>query len=489
MSKDASKILYTSARGEDLFWMNKIRRAERFFQRDDLIRQIEAALLPGQSSNSQSKTCVIYGAHGIGKTELAIEFAYQRNVDYDAVFFLSATTNKTLRRDYCLMGEVLGFSTADKNLQSQFQNQEDMVMAWLKCPIIRRDGQEERNANWLMILDNLDDTDIDPCLIPSNGGAHGSLLITTIRPMPLLRELGSSTGLEVPFLRSAEAAAFLEYVTMFYKNISEFDAEEKLYAERLVQRLGGEENVPFVLGVVAGLLITSTKRKEDLKYFTQNRLSDPNKGLGALFDQRITHLLADRCEYTELASAWAMVRKRVRDMSDGPNDPDHRSERLLIIFALLDRTSIPASLFTPPEASSSTLKSRPKTSLVPSDADWYQTLRDLESLSLVVRTEDRGLRLHRITVDGICASLLESSTTKEIEEAFAEAVTLLVLAWPHALSKAGTGQGHEHSRWITCVVLFPHITALKSSYFFFQKQIQDHAKILELVKLLSETAW
>lgn len=470
--------------------MNKMERAKRFFPRDELIRQIETALLPHPSSKSQPKTCVMYGPHGIGKTEIAIEFAYQRKNDYDAVFFLSAATQETIKRDYCLMAEILGFSTDDNGQANSLFTQERMVLAWLKRPLIRSDGKPEKTAKWLMILDNLDDITTVPLMIPQNGGAHGALLITTVHPMPLLRELGSSTGLEVPFLGSTEAADFLEFVTMFYENISEFDMEEKTFAENLVKRLGGKENLPFVLGIVAGILITSTRRKDDLKYFTQNHLSDPNRGFGTLFTQRISNLLGDRCEYTELASAWALVRNRVRAMADGPNRPQHRSERLLNIFALLDRTSIPSHLFTPPSFSGSTLtRPPPKTSLVPSDTDWHQTLTDLESLSLIARTENRGLRLHRITVDSVWASIMASDTTIEIEEAFAEALTLLKLAWPHVLPEAGTGQGHSHSRWKTCLSLLPHIMALKESYLFFQRKISDQETVLGLVNLLSEAAW
>jgi len=89
-----------------IFSMQNRERNNKFFPRDNIIAEIGRALLPNDVENSaptpnKMKHFVIHGFQGTGKTELAIEFAYQRRRFYDAVFFMSADSPELLRRGYC----------------------------------------------------------------------------------------------------------------------------------------------------------------------------------------------------------------------------------------------------------------------------------------------------------------------------------------------------------------------------------------------------
>ena len=80
---------------------------------------------------------------GIGKTRLAVEYAWRHARDYSALLFVSAETPEILDAGLASLAATL-------NLPQQNEPQDpvkiDAVLAWLAA-----------NSNWLLILDNVDD--------------------------------------------------------------------------------------------------------------------------------------------------------------------------------------------------------------------------------------------------------------------------------------------------------------------------------------------
>ncbi|KAK3323199.1 hypothetical protein B0T19DRAFT_462543 [Cercophora scortea] len=445
-----------------LFWLNDREPNKRFFQRTDIMRQVDAFLSPDDGPAPIGlKSCVLYGSHGIGKTELAI--------GYDAVFLLSAVGPESMVKGYCDMAEVLGFSTAEAAAHSPSSSQKK-VLSWLRRPVIASGppAGPEKLAKWLIILDNLDDLSHDMVSIVPRGSS-GSLLITSVHPLSTFNEFFDSTGLEVPFLSSAEATKFIRFAGRRSSRDPEFDESETEHALEVAKRIGGEENTPFILGIVAGILSSSSQRKEDLEDFVQNFLD--TGGLGRLFKKEVKGYLSHRYGHSSIASAWAL------------NKVEPERQKLLEIFATLDYTSIPGSLFIHVPWNNA---EPPKLALVASRGDWYQALTDLEYLSLVTRSENRGLRIHRIVRDCIVAMMQDS--TAAIEEAFTSAVKLLKQAWPYALG-TGVGEGHDNARWTQCLLVYPHVLALKETCKVFQDQLKGNEIIYDFVGLLNEASW
>ncbi|KAK3688818.1 hypothetical protein B0T22DRAFT_512636 [Podospora appendiculata] len=467
-SSDSSIGSLSTAR-TPLFWLNDREPNKRFFQRAEILWQVHSFLSPDDGpAPAALKSCVLHGPHGIGKTELAIAYADQRRHSYDAVFLLSAVSPESLAKDYCLMAEVLGFSTAEAAAHNPSSSQKK-VLSWLRRPVIASPaGGPEKLAKWLLILDNLDDLSHDMVSIVPRGFS-GSLLITSVHPLSTLNEFFDSTGLEVPFLSSAEATDFIRFAGRRSPNDAEFDELETGHALEVAKRIGGEENTPFILGIVAGILSSSTQRKEDLEDVVQSFLD--TGGLGRLFKKEVKGYMSHRYGHSSIASAWALNKV----------EPDR--QKLLEIFATLDYTSIPGSLFIHVPWNNA---EPPKIALVASRGDWYQALTDLEYLSLVTRSENRGLRIHRIVRDCIFSTMQESAT--EIEEAFTSAVKLLKQAWPYALG-TGVGEGHDNARWTQCLLVYPHVLALMATYKVFQDQLKDNAIIYDFVGLLNEASW
>jgi hypothetical protein len=105
----------------------------------------------------------ISGLGGIGKTQLAIEYAYRYRAEYQAVFWVRAETTETIYASYCELAALLGLP------EKEAQEQEIVMQAvqrWL------------RQANgWLLILDNADDLNQVRAFVPK--GVTGHLLFTT----------------------------------------------------------------------------------------------------------------------------------------------------------------------------------------------------------------------------------------------------------------------------------------------------------------------
>ena len=84
----------------------------------------------------------IHGLGGVGKTRLAVEYAWRYQADYTALLFVFADTPANLRRNLAALTEPL-------RLPQQEAQEEDVrvaaVLRWL----------EDKNG-WLLILDNVD---------------------------------------------------------------------------------------------------------------------------------------------------------------------------------------------------------------------------------------------------------------------------------------------------------------------------------------------
>ena len=105
----------------------------------------------------------ISGLGGIGKTQIALEYAYSYRDSYHAVFWVRAATRETLVLDYVSMADLLCLPEKDE------QDQNITVLAvkrWLA-----------ENTNWLLILDNADELEMVQDFLPA--GSKGHIILTT----------------------------------------------------------------------------------------------------------------------------------------------------------------------------------------------------------------------------------------------------------------------------------------------------------------------
>lgn len=143
---------------EQLFSLPK--RNVYFTGRDNLFNRLLESL---QTINTVTLTQVIVGLGGIGKTQLAIEYAYRCKDQYDVVWWINSEDDNKLYSDYIRFAKQLK-EYPDEEVSNE--KLKDIAFDWLSS-----------HKGWLLIFDNLNDwSKIEPYL-PQN--LLGHVLITS----------------------------------------------------------------------------------------------------------------------------------------------------------------------------------------------------------------------------------------------------------------------------------------------------------------------
>lgn len=117
--------------------------AELFKGRDESLTQLDRSLRQhGSAAIVQPQA--IHGLGGIGKTRLAIEYAWRHQDDFTAFLFVSANTPDDLDRNLAALCRPDSLDLPENQSPKQ-DEQRDAVIRWL-----------QQNRGWLLILDNVD---------------------------------------------------------------------------------------------------------------------------------------------------------------------------------------------------------------------------------------------------------------------------------------------------------------------------------------------
>ncbi|KAK4981907.1 hypothetical protein LTR66_009615 [Elasticomyces elasticus] len=126
---------------------------EMFVERPAQRAELERVLLPRRQSCRQ-RVFVLHGLGGIGKTQLAVEFARLHHRKFSSVFWLDGRSEDSLKRSMAgcasriTKGQVSGASrTYSAGGGSDLDAVVTEVMGWLA---------QQDNSDWLLIFDNVD---------------------------------------------------------------------------------------------------------------------------------------------------------------------------------------------------------------------------------------------------------------------------------------------------------------------------------------------
>ena len=153
-----------------------------FVGRDSSLASIESVLLPFTAA--ERKVVVLHGLGGIGKSQLAIEFAKKHRDDYSAILWLNAKTEDTLKQSFATNARRLPKEHLNQELLNGSQNEEALnaILREMKTWLGLRG-----NDKWLLIYDNVDNPKIPDNLSEHAydirsyfpDAHHGSILVTT----------------------------------------------------------------------------------------------------------------------------------------------------------------------------------------------------------------------------------------------------------------------------------------------------------------------
>src|SRR6266446_5895653 len=162
---DEETALLLKAAGMDpspLHWNLPYQRNPFFTGRDQELKQLHEQLQQ-RTTAVAGQARSISGLGGIGKTQLAVEYAYCYHDEYHSVLWAHAESIETLNASFTDIARLLNLPEKDAREQAIMV---EAVKHWL-----------QRQRKWLLILDNADHPDLLPAFLPPTIGGH--LLITT----------------------------------------------------------------------------------------------------------------------------------------------------------------------------------------------------------------------------------------------------------------------------------------------------------------------
>ncbi len=145
-----------------IIWNVPYRRNPFFTGREDVLQQLHEYFAQATTA-ALTQPPAITGLGGIGKTQVAVEYAYRYKEAYHSVLWVNATSRETLIEGFVTIARLLSLPAKDE------QDQSIIVVAvqqWLAT-----------HSNWLLILDNADDSQLVTEFLPT--GNTGHLLLTT----------------------------------------------------------------------------------------------------------------------------------------------------------------------------------------------------------------------------------------------------------------------------------------------------------------------
>ena len=385
-------------------WNVPYRRNPHFTGRDDLLNRIQQQLTPPQQSDSTQARSValtqpqaIKGLGGIGKTQVALEYAYRSREQnrYTHTFWINAATEETVITSFMEIAELLPlFSEKDEADQQKLM---EAIKRWL----------ERCEQSWLLIFDNADDLSLVRKYLPQQG--NGSILLTT-----RANAVGSlAASVEVETMGFFEGAQLLLRRAQRFEHASD---EEVNQAGNIVIRL---DHFPLALDQAGAYLEETGCSFTDYLEIYQNHR---NALLAQRGEQAVNYPAS-------VATTWSLSFQKVQQANPA-------AAELLHLCAFLAPDRIPEELIKDGAAHWPSLLKQAATDRF----EFNQMIEELLKFSLVKRlVGDRALSIHRL-VQAVQMDAMEPQTQRQWAESAVRAVNDVfpkysqdTAAWPQCL--------------------------------------------------------
>ncbi|KAI8258387.1 tetratricopeptide repeat domain-containing protein [Colletotrichum sp. SAR11_239] len=222
------------------------KRMKDFFGRQDILDLIDESLLPDRqvtiSSGAASvRSFALCGMGGIGKTQIAVEYAYSRRDKYDAIFLITADGKTMLSEQFARIASELRLE--DPKNSKDLTVSSEIVRKWLSDPVrtYEKDSSADNRASWLLIFDNADDPSVLEEFWPNTG--YGAVLITSRDSVAKNQPFTDNVGIDLKPFTSPDAVKFL--TTLTHKTAQDSQAKD---AAEVADRLGG---LPLLINQMA----------------------------------------------------------------------------------------------------------------------------------------------------------------------------------------------------------------------------------------------
>jgi tetratricopeptide (TPR) repeat protein len=366
-----------------------------FTGREDLLVHLHEQLQNRQVSDF-ARPLAICGLSGIGKTQLAIEYAYYYQQEYHYVLWALADSKESLIASYTEIAYLLKLSERNDMDQQQIV---ETVKVWLQA-----------HSEWLLVFDNADESTLLPAFLPANFGGH--ILITT--QAATLGRLAKCIKVET-FTEEQGIFFLLQRTGLLDTNSSleQINQQQRDYAQDLTRELGG---LPLALDH-AGAYIEATQCNINdylTLYYTQRE---------ALFQQRGSY----NWDYPEsVNTTFQLTFSKVGQLSES-------ALSVIMICAFLYAEDIPEEIFH---------------RVVEEDnLKWNNIIAILSRYSLIRRNKERKtLSIHRL-VQLVALDMMKKSGM--FQKMVDQALQTITNFWD---SRSENWKRYEHHA-ITCAEL------------------------------------
>jgi transcriptional regulator with XRE-family HTH domain/tetratricopeptide (TPR) repeat protein len=402
---------HSAVRNRHVVWSRDIPfRNRHFIGRERELAELRAGLVADSSVLISQPAQAVFGLGGVGKTELAAEYAHRYRDDYDIVWWMRAERQETIETGFIALGQRLG-------LPGIRYDERDYSMSVVTDALVAG----EPSNRWLLIFDDAKDVAAIGKYIPQTRG-HGHVIITS---RDTRWEARRAQGIELMVFSSDEAVQFLRRRIPALGSVDADDDGHQAENERrraLAANLAAElGNLPLALEHAAAYLReTGVSVEEYLMMYRDNAHS----------------LLTDDVDtaYPRLvASTWSISTQRISREADA-------------IFQLL--------AFFAPEPIAEELLRQPVTS--ESAQLVGDVLHDLEKLRMAIRELSRYslikldnvrnvVQMHRV-VQSVTRDRLEREDTVRADKLRETVHLLLAASDPRSPDREESEPVYERSR-------------------------------------------
>ena len=413
-------------------WAIPFKRNPFFTGREDVLDSLHKALHTDKTV-ALMQPQALKGLGGIGKTHTAIEYAYRHRDEYQAILWAPANTSSILQASLVSIATML-------NLPQKTERDQDLIVKAVKQWLMN-------HADWLLILDNVEDLESAQSLYP---WAHsGHVIMTT---------------------RSQSVGGIALSITL--------------------EKMGPEEGALFLLR--RATLVGPEEGKEQAQgtdYEKAKELSEVLGGLPLALDQAAAYIEKTRCSLSTYLNLYQIERTKLLS-ERGSLTTDH-PESVTVTFFLAFQKVKSASLaagellqfcaFLSPDAIPEEIITNGGVHLgstletIASDLIEFNTaIGLLLSYSLVRRDTDIKTGTQILSVHRLVQAVIQDTLEKEERRTWAErAVKIVNASFPEV----------AYETWDKCQRYLPHARASASLI------KQWNMAFPEAARLLNETAY
>ncbi|KAJ5414120.1 hypothetical protein N7509_000747 [Penicillium cosmopolitanum] len=423
------------------FMMDTYVRNKDFYGRQDVLSKLDDCLLPSNdtlpsSQPDQIRVEILCGMPGLGKTEIAMEYAFTRKKNFDAVFWIRADDMSKLESDFAQI--AIKLEIQDPREPDDKINNRALAIEWLRNPFkTERTTGNQLRASWLVVFDNADDPDI---LKPYREiASSGAVLITSRSPLARTALSPHAISVDVQPFDLEDSGLFVQKFTGIQGRLEE--------ARQVGDLLGG---LPLTLAQMAGII-----RLDFLTYTEFMRLYDA----GEIHKMEVQQpQLPARSNVSTVLEKLSDAARAILEISSFL-DPDSIQERILMKHTtIIDMPSYPED-----------------------DAAFFNARKQLIGSSIFRHNQDTAeFWMHRVTRDGVRLQI-EPERQRMV---FLNAVTKVAAAWP-----VGEVESHDVNLWEESKALYPHVISLENAYKKHFKHQEYVDSDFEFARLLNRAGW